>query len=329
MQTLDLTSLVLLDNCRRRRLPGRTPANRTFPQKNDSVSIQKITKCMSMSQNLYLVTGASGYIGSAIVIELLKNKENVVFGFDSKSFPEELLKKNNPSGAFHDVIGDVLSEAALLDLREKLAAQQGDLHGIVNCFCAPEAPIKTKYSYQTDPEIDMPGEKRSLAIIDVLTNYANQDFLKELEINLVGLHNVIRNLTPEILKSRNVSIVNFASTYGIKVPNQDLFTNRKKFVCKLPGYSTSKAGVISYTEYMASIFSGREAKNLVRFNCIAPGNLIRNHNEEFIKNYVRLTWNSRMPNIEDVISGVMFLLSPSSSYINGTTLEIDSGLVRK
>jgi len=282
-----------------------------------------------MSENLYLITGSSGLIGGGVVIELLKTKGNVVYGFDSKEFPKEFLK-DGYEGEFRQVIGDVMNEESVERLRAEIAAQNGEIRGVVNCFFGPEAPLKlTKYSYQTDPEIDFPGEKRQLAIIDAFTHYASADFLSELNINLVGLHNVIRILTPEILKSKSVSIVNMASAYGIKVPNQDLFTNRKKFVCKLPGYSTSKAGVISLTEYLASIFSGRESTNLVRFNCVAPGNIIRNHNEEFKKNYNKFIWGSRMPELDDVVAGIMFLLSPASKYMNGTTLEMDAGWVRK
>jgi len=281
-----------------------------------------------MPQTIHLVTGASGHIGSATVMELLKSGDNVVFGFDSRSFPENLLH-TEVAGEFHYMVGDVMDESSLVRLREMIAGHGGELRGIVNCFYGAESPLKTKYSYKTDPEIDQPGEKRSLAIIDAFTNYSSEAFLQELNVNLIGLHNLFRVFTEEILKSSSVSVVNLASQYGIKVPNQDLFTNRKKFVCKLPGYSTSKAGVISYTEYLASIFCGREKTNLVRFNCVAPGNLFNNHSDDFVRNYIRNTWNSRMATVEDVVSGILYLLSPSSNFMNGTTLEIDGGWVRK
>jgi NAD(P)-dependent dehydrogenase (short-subunit alcohol dehydrogenase family) len=275
-----------------------------------------------------LVTGASGEIGGATVMELLKSPDNLVFGFDLRPFPQDLLK-TGVSTNYHHALGDVIKEDTIAKARDAIAAQPGELRGIVNCFFAPEAPLRTKYKYDTDPGIDVPGEKRNLAIIDAVMNYSGEEFLRELNINLVGLHNVFRVFNDLILKSRGVSIVNLASQYGIKVPNQDLFTNRKKFVCKLPGYSTSKAGVISYTEYMASIYSGREDRNLVRFNCVAPGTVYRNHSPEFVENYNRFTWNSRMAHIEDAVAGIMFLLSPSSTFMNGTTLEIDGGWVRK
>lgn len=275
--------------------------------------------------NLFIVTGAAGQIGSRIANQLTKVHDNFVFGIDlvaaSKSLP-----KDTPNYRHFEC--DVLNLEALAMVETEIKSNGFLLRGIVNCFFAPETPINSSFDYQSTPEIDKVSAVRSQALVDAYLNYSANDFLRELQLNIVGIHNIVRIFSRELVACGNASVVNIASQYGLKVPNQDLFTNRNKFVMKLPGYSTSKAAIISLTEYLASIYSW-PLPGSVRFNSVAPGNLYQNHSDAFIEKYTTYTWSDRMATADDVVNAVQFLLSSDSQYINGTTLEVDSGWSRR
>ena len=92
-------------------------------------------------------------------------------------------------------------------------------------------------------------------------------------------------------------------------------------------YCAAKAGIVGYTKFMAATHGGR-----VRFNCIAPGGPIRTpRNAKFIDEGVFAKHLARNPmkrpgRPEEIAAGILFLLSPTASYVNGVMLPIDGGL---
>lgn len=92
-------------------------------------------------------------------------------------------------------------------------------------------------------------------------------------------------------------------------------------------YCAAKAGIVGYTKCMAVMHGDR-----VRFNCIAPGGPIRTpRNSRFIDDGVfdeRIRRNpmKRPGRPEELAAGIIFLLSPAASYVNGVLLPIDGGL---
>lgn len=92
-------------------------------------------------------------------------------------------------------------------------------------------------------------------------------------------------------------------------------------------YCAAKAGIVGYTRYMAVTHGGK-----VRFNAVAPGGPVRTpRNSKFIDDGVfadRLARNPmrRPGNPIELAAGIMFLISPAASYINGVLLPIDGGL---
>lgn len=92
-------------------------------------------------------------------------------------------------------------------------------------------------------------------------------------------------------------------------------------------YCAAKAGIVGYTRYMAVTHGAR-----IRFNCIAPGGPIRTpRNAAFIDEGRFAGHLARNPlrrpgRPEEVAAGILFLLSPAASYVNGVMLPIDGGL---
>lgn len=119
------------------------------------------------------------------------------------------------------------------------------------------------------------------------------------------------------------SIINISSDLGIISPDNRLYERKgisaKDQNVKPVSYSCVKHGLIGLTKY----FSTYNTK-ILRCNAVALGGLKAN-NENFEKKISKLIPLNRMANPEEYITTIQYLLSPNTSYLNGTTIIVDGG----
>jgi NAD(P)-dependent dehydrogenase (short-subunit alcohol dehydrogenase family) len=92
-------------------------------------------------------------------------------------------------------------------------------------------------------------------------------------------------------------------------------------------YSASKAGLIGLTRDLAVQWTGRKG---IRVNAVAPGFFPSEMTDQLPHGYM----DSQLPRIPagrigdpaELAATVVFLLSPASAYVTGTTLIVDGGL---
>jgi NAD(P)-dependent dehydrogenase (short-subunit alcohol dehydrogenase family) len=119
------------------------------------------------------------------------------------------------------------------------------------------------------------------------------------------------------------SIVLFASIYGLVAPDPRIY--------KLPlkpnpiDYGVSKSGILQMMRYLAVHF----APDKVRVNCITPGSF---PSSAFQENYPETTQAitertpmGRFGKPDEIVGPALFLLSGSSSFITGHSLNVDGG----
>jgi len=152
------------------------------------------------------------------------------------------------------------------------------------------------------------GEKRG-TIFDLTL----ESFNEFLEVNLTALFSVCRQYAQN---NKMGSIVNFSATTGIVSARPDIYDGSHKH----PAYSISKAGVINLTKFLATHLAPN-----IRVNCIAPGGVRFDQNEEFIQKYSKLTPMKRMMEKNELNEVVEFLCSSGSSYMTGSTIVVDGG----
>lgn len=237
------------------------------------------------------VTGGSRGIGKSIVKILAKHGVNVAFTYHSN--PVEIacftegLEDN--CGEIYQYQMDVCNVENVREVVSRVEKDLGDINYLVN-----NAGI-TKDRYM------------------MLMSKADWD--QVINTNLNGVFLVTKEVLPSILASKKGSIVNMSSVAGVVG------------IAGQTNYCASKAGIIGLTKALALEVS----KKNIRVNAIAPGyvetemlDTLNSSVRGKIKDSIPL---KRIADPKEIASVVLFLLSDGASYITGTTVQVDGGMI--
>jgi 3-oxoacyl-[acyl-carrier protein] reductase len=136
-----------------------------------------------------------------------------------------------------------------------------------------------------------------------------------LNVNLKGVFLATRAVVPHMIRQRSGVIISAASVVG-------LFGNFGQ-----TNYVASKAGVIGMTRTWA-----RElGRYNIRVNAVAPGfiatDMVRAMPEKVLQSMIARTPLGRAGTPEDVANTYAWLASDQASFIHGTVISVDGGVV--
>jgi len=171
--------------------------------------------------------------------------------------------------------------------------------------------------------------------IDILVNGAIlrkglnlEDMTKEQweeaqKVNSTGLMLISREAVKHMRERSKGCIINISSIQGAVGPNFAVYGNTG--MSSPVNYTYDKWGMVGLTKWMANYYG----KYNIRVNCISPGgynpNLTRDENNEFVKNYKKLTPLGRWADEDDIKGPIVFLASDASKYVTGHNLLVDGG----
>jgi NAD(P)-dependent dehydrogenase (short-subunit alcohol dehydrogenase family) len=149
---------------------------------------------------------------------------------------------------------------------------------------------------------------------------SKQDWLRCLEVNLVGGYHLIDTLSPALRRAPVAAVVNVTS---IEAGRVIAFSNPDP----TPQYAASKAGLRMLTQTAARAL----ASDGVRVNSVSPGFVatamaaVHGSTKELPPSLATRVPAGRFADPDDIANAVVFLLSDQAGYITGADLCVDGG----
>jgi NAD(P)-dependent dehydrogenase (short-subunit alcohol dehydrogenase family) len=146
-----------------------------------------------------------------------------------------------------------------------------------------------------------------------------EDWLRVLQVNLIGTFLAVKHAAPHMVRKGRGSIVLTASVAGLRANAGGA------------PYSASKAGVISLAQTAATSLLGTG----VRVNAICPGLIESGMTRELFEGARQRGTERKIGQLnplqragapEEIAAMALFLASDESSYVNGQAFAVDGGL---
>lgn len=151
----------------------------------------------------------------------------------------------------------------------------------------------------------------------LLDKMAESDWDYVMNSNVRSFFTLTQASLPFLRNSDSACVVNISSIIG-KVGN-----------IGQSNYAASKGAILALTKCWAKEFNRKEHK--IRVNSVSPGfistEMLDSVPEKFIQKVVERTPLSRLGSPSEISQVVAFLLSDESSFINGSDISVDGGLV--
>jgi len=173
-----------------------------------------------------------------------------------------------------------------------------------------------------DPKFDPDAAAKGIAP-GAFEDYPLEQWNAALNVNLTGMFLVTQAcVQPMLEQGKKGSIINICSTYGLNGPDQRIYIKDGKRVAFKPVYyTTTKAGVMGFTKYLAAYYAGTD----IRVNALTPGGVFNDHEDYFVENYSAKTILGRMADKDEMNGALLFLASDASSYMTGNNVVVDGG----
>ena len=262
-----------------------------------------------------VVTGAGGILCAEFAKEMSKNGYAVALLDINEDAAKCVADEICSCGGLAKVYkANVLERECLEDIHHQILAELGKCTVLINGAGGNSKIATTEHEYFEDGD-----ESRD----DILTffNLDKRGFDFVFDLNIKGVLLPTQVFASDMIGCEGCSIVNVSSM------------NAYTPLTKIPAYSSAKAAVSNFTQWLAVHF----AKAGIRVNAIAPGFFSTNQNKALLWNddgtptdRTRKILNStpmgRFGKPEELLGVLKFLTDPvAASFVTGTVIPVDGG----
>lgn len=264
------------------------------------MNMRKGVEIFSLKGQTALVTGATGYLGSAMAFILAEAGAHVLVNSRSKIRSAELVEQLHEAG--------YLAECAAFDITSKIEVdqfikimEQRPIHILINNAYA--------------------GGAGSIELSDT------KAYAESYDVTVLSAHQLLQGLLPNlrmaVQENGDASVINLASMYALVSPDYRIYNSESGV--NPPFYGAAKAALLHWTRYAGCEF-GSEG---IRVNAVSPGpfpsQAVQKADPEFISRLSKKVPMGRVGMAEEMKGPILFLASSASSYVNGSNLVVDGG----
>ena len=251
------------------------------------------------------ITGANGTLGSAFTRGLAENGYTVFMLVRSREKSEPIAEAFRKEGLDVRVVTcDVLKRDTMETALQEVIDQVGKVDVLVNCAGGNQAGATV-----------MPDAEVFDVSVDALR--------KVTDLNLLGTMIPSVVFAKAMAKQKSGCIVNISSMAAIQP------------LTRVVGYSAAKASVDSFTKWLSVELATKHGEGL-RVNAIAPGFFLAEQNRSLLTNadgsltargetIISQTPAGRFGKPEELLSTLLFLCDPASSFVTGIVIPVDGG----
>ncbi len=265
--------------------------------------------------NVCVVTGAGGVLCAAFAKEMAK-KGYAVALLDinetaAAAVAEVIVAEGGIAKAYKT---NVLDREVLESVHAQILADLGKCRILINGAGGNNPRATTTHEYYEEGDIDR----------DDITTFFNLDkggFDFVFDLNIKGVLLPTQVFARDMIGGEGCSILNISSM------------NAYTPLTKIPAYSSAKAGVSNFTQWLAVHFAGAG----IRVNAIAPGFFATNQNRALLFNedgtptartgkILAATPMKRFGEADELLGALDFLTDPAKSgFVTGVILPVDGG----
>ena len=262
-----------------------------------------------------VVTGAGGVLCAEFAKEMSKNGYAVALldinEIAAKAVADEICSCGGLAKAYK---ANVLDRACLKEVHQNVLSELGKCTVLINGAGGNSPKATTTHEY-----FEHGDDSR-----DDITTFFNLDkggFDFVFDLNIKGVLLPTQVFAKDMIGEEGCSIINISSM------------NAYTPLTKIPAYSSAKAAVSNFTQWLAVHF----AKEGIRVNGIAPGFFSTNQNKALLWNddgtptartgkILAATPMGRFGEASELLGVLKFLADPSASgFVTGTVIPVDGG----
>ena len=265
-----------------------------------------IEKLFDLRGKVVVISGGSGFIGSEISCALAEIGCRVALLYNNSIPNDEIIKRLNRSKSDFEIYKcDVTNREDIIECKNSVFDKFGDIDILINCAGGnhPDSTTSDKLNF-----FNIPADA---------FNWVS-------ELNMMGTVFSCQVFGEVFSKNKKGTILNISSMAGLRP------------LTKIPAYSSSKAAVNNFTKWL-SVHMATNYSEKIRVNAIAPGFLLGKQNRYLLidektgkytdrgKKIICNTPMNKFGEPKELISTVVWLLSPSSNFITGVVVPVDGG----
>jgi 3-oxoacyl-[acyl-carrier protein] reductase len=248
---------------------------------------------MRLKDKVALITGGGRGIGATTAFLFAEEGARVgIVDLREEGLKQVAAKATQKGYEFKTFVGDVSKKPQIESVMESFVQELGRIDVLVN--------------------------NAGIAISRPFLEKSVEDWVKTLEVNLIGVFLCSQAAAPYMLKQKSGKIINISSIRGIDHCGRE----------GIMDYSASKGAVINLTKTMA-----KELAPYINVNTIAPGHtnteMTKSLPEEVRRNMIEGSYLKRLAEPEDIARAILFLASSDADFITGQVLLVDGGFSLK